>query len=173
MPVPTSVPTSPSELLAFARTPGGTKMIRYTLISVICVAISVIVLGITVGLLHWTAGWANIFACAVGTIPSYELNRKWAWGKSGRGHLWREVVPFWALAFIGLAFSTYWAVAAESLARHHHLSHLAHTMLVEGAVLTAYGVLWIGKFIIFNKILFVHHPQDLEPALDGRTGLPG
>jgi uncharacterized membrane protein len=46
-------------------------------------------------------------------------------------------------------------------------------LLVEFAVLSAYGILWIGKFIIFNKILFVHHPEDLEPALDGRTGLPG
>ena len=26
--------------------------------------------------------------------------------------------------------------------------------------------------VIFNKILFVHHPDDLEPVLDGRTGLP-
>jgi putative flippase GtrA len=171
--VPTSVPTSPAELLALARSPEGTKMIRYTLISVICVVISVIVLGITVGLLHWPAFWANVFACAVATVPSYELNRKWAWGKSGKGHFWREAVPFWALAFTGLAFSTYWAVAAETLAHHHHLSHVAQTALVEGAVLSSYGILWVGKFVIFNKILFAHHPEDLEPALDGRTGLPG
>jgi len=169
--VPTSVPTSPSELLAFARTPGGTKLIRYTLISVICVGINIVVLGITVGLLHWSAGWANVFACAVAAVPSYELNRKWAWGKLGKSHLWKEVAPFWALAFIGLAFSTWWAVEAEALAKH--LSHFQKTMLVELAVLSAYGILWIGKFIIFNKILFVHHPQDLDPALDGRTGLPG
>ena len=67
----------------------------------------------------------------------------------------------------------WWAVAAESLAHRHHLGHGAQTILVETAVLSAYGVLWIGKFVIFNKILFVHHPEDLEPALDGRSGLPG
>ncbi len=171
--MPTSVPTSPSELLAMARTPEGTKMIRYTLISAICVVISIVVLGITKGLLSWSAFWANIFSCAVATVPSYELNRKWAWGKHGKSHLWKEVVPFWVLAFIGLAFSTWFAVAAESMAHHHHLSHTGQTALVEGAVLLAYGILWIGKFIIFNKILFVHHPQDLEPALDGRSGIPG
>ena len=167
------MPTSPSELLAFARSPGGTKVIRYSLISGICVAISIVVLGITHGLLHWSAFWANVFACAVATVPSYELNRKWAWGKHGKSHMWKEVAPFWALAFIGLAFSTWWAVAAESLAHRHHLGHGAQTILVETAVLSAYGVLWIGKFVIFNKILFVHHPEDLEPALDGRSGLPG
>jgi putative flippase GtrA len=169
--VATSVPTSRADLIALARTPDGTKLIRYTLISVICVVISVVTLGITKGLLHWSAFSANIFACALGTVPSYELNRKWAWGKQGRGHMLKEVVPFWVLAFVGLAFSTWWAVIAESLARH--LSHTAQTLVVETAVLSAYGILWIGKFIIFNKILFAHHPEKLEPALDGRTGLPG
>ena len=42
------------------------------------------------------------------------------------------------------------------------------------AALAAFGVLWVGKFFILNKVLFVHHPEELEeiPALDGRTGLP-
>ena len=36
------------------------------------------------------------------------------------------------------------------------------------------GVLWVGKFVIFNQILFKAHPETLddEPALDGRTGIP-
>src|SRR5438128_12639219 len=100
-------PRTPTELLAFTRTPEGRKMFRYTMVSVISVATSFVVLGITVGLFQWSAFWGNITATAVATVPSYELNRKWAWGRTGRGHLWKEVVPFWALSFIGLAFSTY------------------------------------------------------------------
>jgi len=148
-------------------------MFRYTVVSVIAVGISFVVLGITVGLLKWPAFWANITATAIATVPSYELNRRWAWGKHGKSHLWKEVVPFWVLAFIGLAFSTWAAVLAESFSKHHQLGHFWHTVVIEGAVLGSYGILWVGKFIIFNKLLFVHHPQDLEPALDGRTGLPG
>jgi putative flippase GtrA len=148
-------------------------MFRYTMVSVIAVTISFTVLGITVGLFHWPAFWANITATAVAAGPSYELNRKWAWGKYGKSHLWKEVVPFWVLAFIGLAFSTWAAVLAESFSKHHHLAHFWHTAVVQAAVIGAFGVLWVGKFIIFNKVLFVHHPQDLEPALDGRTGIPG
>jgi putative flippase GtrA len=164
---------SPASLLALSRTPDGRKLIRYTMVSGVAVTVSVIVLALLHGVLSWSAFWSNVGATAVATVPSYELNRRWAWGKSGKSHLWKEVVPFWALGFVGLAFSTYWAVAADSLAKHHHLSHLMRTVVVEGAVITAFGILWVGKFIIFNKILFVHHPQDLEPALDGRTGLPG
>ena len=164
---------SASDLLAFTHTPQGKKIVRYSATSMICVVISTAILTFLVGLLHWAAFGASLTATAISTIPSYELNRKWAWGKSGKGHLWREVVPFWTLAFIGLAFSTWASVEAESLAKHHHFGHLLHTVVVDGAFIGSFGVLWVGKFVIFNKILFAHHPQDLTPALDGRTGIPG
>ncbi len=167
------MPLTPAGLLAWSRTTEGRKLIKYSAVSVISVIISLIVLAICHGIIRWSAFTSNIIATAVATIPSYELNRKWAWGKTGKGHLWKEVVPFWVLAFVGLAFSTYWAVMAESLAKHHGLSHAAETGVVELAVITAYGILWVGKFIIFNKVLFADHPESLEPALDGRTGLPG
>ena len=167
-----TVPRSPSDLIALARSPEGKKMVRYTAVSIISVVVSQIVLFIMFGGFHWTARSANILATAVGTVPSYELNRKWAWGKKGRGHLWKEVVPFWTLSFIGLAFSTWSADFAESVAQSHNLSHGAQTIVVSAAALGAWGVLWIGKFIFFNKVLFRTHPEDLDPALDGRTGLP-
>lgn len=146
-------------------------MVRYTATSVICVVISEFVLTI-LGLLGWTAFGAVLTATAISTVPSYELNRKWAWGKSGKSHMGKEVVPFWVLAFIGLAFSL-WAVdLAQSVARHHHLSTVLRTGVLDAAFIGSYGILWIGKFLIFNKILFAHHPEDLPPALDGRTGIP-
>jgi len=162
------------DLMAWIRSGNGRKVFRYSMVSVIAVIFTIIMLGILHGLLHWSAFWSNVTATAVATIPSYELNRKWAWGKSGKSHLWKEVTPFWVLSFVGLAFSTWWAVMAESFAHHHHLHHAVQTLVVEVAVIGAFGVLWIGKFIIFNKILFVHNPGVLEdePALDGRTGFP-
>jgi putative flippase GtrA len=155
-----------------ARSSEGRKLIRYTLVSIISVIVSQIVLIILVGPIGWAARTANIVATGVGTVPSYELNRRWAWGKKGRGHLWKEVVPFWTLSFIGLAFSTWSADFAESQAQQHNLSHTALTVVVALGSLAAWGILWIGKFVFFNKVLFRTHPEDLEPALDGRTGLP-
>jgi putative flippase GtrA len=163
---------TPSDLLTLSRSPEGKKMIRYTATSVFCVVISEVVLTI-LGLAGWSARAAVLAATAVSTIPSYELNRKWAWGKSGKSHMGKEVIPFWALAFVGLAFSL-WAVDfAASVTRSDGLSRLLRTGVTDGAFIGAYGVLWIGKFLIFNRILFAHHPEDLPPALDGRTGIPG
>ena len=46
------------------------------------------------------------------------------------------------------------------------------TALDLAANIASFGVLWVAKFVIFNKFMFVHHPQDLPEALDGRTGVP-
>jgi putative flippase GtrA len=157
-----------------ALSPGGKKMIKYALVSVISVIVSQIVLGFFLFAFHWTAKSANVAAVAAGTVPSYYLNRTWVWGKSGRSHLMKEVAPFWALAFIGLAFSTWAADFAESFSKDVTDSGNLQKLIVMAGALSAFGVLWLGKFVIFNKILFAHRPQELEdmPALDGRTGLP-
>ena len=163
---------SPAALRDLARSPEGKKLVRYTMVSVISVIVSELTLAFCFGVLHWAARWSNVTAVAVATVPSYELNRKWAWGKHGKSHLWKEVVPFWVLAFIGLAFSTWSADYAETYAKSHHYSHGAQTIVVAGAALAAFGVLWVGKFIIFNKVLFKTDPDELEPAWDGRSGVP-
>ena len=147
-------------------------MIKYTLVSVISVTVYEIGLFILYGLVHWGARTSNVVACSVATVPSYYLNRTWAWGKSGKSHFWKEVVPFWVLAFIGLAFSTWCADFAGSWAEDHISSHPVQTLVVMGAALGSFGVLWLGKFVFFNKVLFAHHEQDLDPAFDGRTGIP-
>lgn len=151
-------------VLARARTPGGQKAVRYMLTSVVTVAVSQVALfGLYVGA-HWTAKASNVGACVVGGIPSYYLNRNWTWGKTGRSHLWKEVVPFWVLAFIGLAFSTWTADFAESWAHDVTDSRLVQAMIINLAVIAAFGVLWVAKFFIFNKVMFVKD-EDLRAAL--------
>jgi putative flippase GtrA len=157
-----------------ALSPDGRKMIKFTLVSVISVTVAQIVLGILLIGFDWKPRAANILACSVATIPSYYLNRNWVWRKSGRSHLMKEVVPFWSLAFIGLAFSTWSADFAGSWSKDITSSKTGQDLIVMAAALGAFGVLWIGKFVLFNKVIFAHRPAELEdnPALDGRTGLP-
>ena len=137
----------------------GRKMLRYSLVSLISIAVSQSVLVVAFGMLHWTARLANLAACAVATVPSYYLNRSWAWGRRGRSHLWKEVVPFWALAFAGLGLSTWAADLGATLAGQAAASHAATTAIVMTASLLTFGVLWMGKFAIFNALLFTEAPQ--------------
>lgn len=156
------VDLSPRSLLERSRTPGGKKMVRYSLVSVISVIVSQVVLFIAQS--FWSARTSNIIAVCISAVPSYYLNRKWAWGKKGKSHLMKEIVPFWSLALLGLIFSTWAADYAESNAHHITSSELGARLVVNFAALAAFGVLWVGKFIIFNRVLFAHHPEPSVPA---------
>jgi len=152
--------TTVAALRARARTPGGRKAFRYAMVSVISLVVSQLTLFVLFAGFHWTARSANVAACAAGGVPSYWLNRRWTWGKRGRSHLWREVAPFWIVAFASLALSTVAADLAESWAVDLSGSRLVQGLIVNAAVIATYGVIWVGKFLLLN-VLFV------TPADDG------
>jgi putative flippase GtrA len=156
---------TPQAVLQWSRTPIGRKLTRYTLASAICFGITQAVLLLTFGVLRlWSAVVCNVVATAVATVPSYYLNRAWAWGQRGRSHLTREVLPFWALAFAGLSLSM-WSVGITE--RHAHdltSSHALVTLLVLVANAGSWGVIWVGKFLIFNHLMFVDRPARRRPA---------
>jgi putative flippase GtrA len=138
----------------------GPTALKYALASVISVIVTEGVLFLVFGIFRlFSAEVSNIVATGVAAVPSYYLNRNWAWGKSGRSHLLREVVPFWLLAFVGLGLSLVTVGWAQSFADLHHLSHLVDALFVNFASLCAFGVVWIGKFFIFNRWLFGQQSQ--------------
>jgi putative flippase GtrA len=158
------VPAALDAFLTRARTPGGRKAARYMIVSAITVAVSQVALFGFYVVGHWTARASNIGACVVGGVPSYYLHRHWTWGKSGRSHLLKELLPFWGLAFLGLALSTWTADAAENYAQDATDSRLGQAMIINVAVIATFGVLWVAKFFIFNKLVFVKD-EDLRATL--------
>ena len=148
-------------------TPQGKKLLRYTAVSAVSTAVSFSVLGIVYGALRlWSEVPSTLFANIVATVPSYYLNRNWAWGKSGRSHLTREVIPFWAMALSGILFSIFTATEARHVSDMHHLHHFGRTVLVLGANLAAFGILWVLKFVVFNKLFHVHPLEEAEDLVE-------
>jgi putative flippase GtrA len=146
---------------AWLRTPEGTKLFRYTMVSVISTAVSFIVLFLVYGVLKlWGAVASTVFANAVATFPSYWLNRRWAWGKSGRSHLAKEVLPFWTMAALGIAFSIVGASLAKHIGTKYGLSHAEETVLVLVANVLSFGIFWVLKLMLFNRLFRV--PSLLE-----------
>jgi putative flippase GtrA len=127
----------------------GRKFLKYSAVSVISVVVTQAVLVACVGMLGWSAAWSNITAVCVGSVPAYLLNRAWTWGKSGKSHLVKEVLPFWGMALAGLGLSTWLVVLAERY-------WPASTLAVSLANLLAFGILWFGKFAVLEEILFKH-----------------
>lgn len=144
------------------------KAFKYTVVSAVSVIVSQLVLFLAFGVFHlWSATTSNFVAVAVSAVPSYYMNRAWAWGKSGKSHFVKEIVPFWGLAFLGLLLSLWAVSAAEHFSIAHNYPHLKTAVIVNAASIAAFGVLWIGKFIIFNKILFVDKgDKELVSLLD-------
>jgi hypothetical protein len=69
------------------------------------------------------------------------------------------------MAVIGIGFSIVTATLARNYGLHHHLGHLTRTMLVVGANVVAFGILWVVKFLFFNRLF---HVAPLgEPIMDG------
>ena len=127
---------------------------RYASVSVIATLTSLTVLGVLVGADLAPAGWANVIATCVGIVPSFELNRRWVWSKSGRRSLTRELVPFVALSLIGLVASTAAVQAAARAADHAGLSAMGRTTAVELANVAAFGSLWVVQFLVLDRLLF-------------------
>ena len=134
----------------------GRKLFRYTMVSVISTAVSLFVITMVYGVLHvWTEVPSTIFGNAVATFPSYWLNRQWAWGKSGRSHFVKEVLPFWVMAALGIAFSIIGAALAHRIGVHFKLGHLELTVVVLVANIISFALFWVVKLLVFNRLFKV------------------
>ena len=144
--------TSIADLRARAKSPDGQRAIKYTLVSVISVIVTQIaLLGLQFVLVAWIAA---VGASMIGAVPSYWLNRRWAWGKTGKGHIWKEHVPFWTITIVGIAFSALCVAFADHWGQAHLSGDFSRKLFVNAANLGAFGILWIGKFLVFNKFMF-------------------
>ena len=143
-------------LNAWLHTHEGRKIFRYSMVSVISTLVSLTVIAFVYGVFHvWTEVPSTIFGNAVATFPSYWLNRRWAWGKSGRSHFWKEVAPFWTMAALGIAFSIVGASLARHIGQHYNLQHLEQTLLVMVANVVSFAVFWVVKLLVFNRMFKV------------------
>lgn len=147
-------------------TPQGRKLVRYSMVSVVSTAVSFGVLAIVYGIIRVGGEVSDtVFANVVAIFPSYYLNRSWVWGKSGKSHMWREVVPFWSMSVAGIVLSIFAADGAKHLGTTWHLHHLGRTVVLLIANVSAFGVLWILKFLLFNRLFHVHPVHDVIEEL--------
>jgi putative flippase GtrA len=148
-------------------TPEAKHLFKYAMVSVITTGVSAVVLVLVFGVFKW---WGEIgstvFANAVATLPSYYLNRKWVWGKGGRSHLTKEIIPFWSLSAIGITVSIGGAALARHVSTVNHLSHTEQTVLVLAANLISFGVFWVLKFMVFNRMFHVHPLEELDELVE-------
>ena len=154
-------------MLLDLRSPTIRKLMKYSTASVVAIAVGQPVFWIFDGVLGWAAIPANLVSVSCGCVPNYLINRRWTWSQTGKNRLWGEVVPFWVMTALGMILSLFAVNYAEN--------RWDSTAINAIAQLSGFGVLWIAKFLVLDKLMWkiVH---DLQPdvAIDeAEAGLVG
>ncbi len=160
------MPTRISDILAWSRTHQGKKLIRFFVSSVLTTLVSLSVILITYGfrIFHGVIA-ATLCGNVVAIIPSYYLNRAWAWGKRGKSHFRNEVVPYWTMSFLGIAFSLLGAAWVKHMVHTHDWAHVINTLMVAGVNVLSFTIFWILKILLFNRIFHTDKLHDIEAHL--------
>lgn len=130
------------------------KVTKYAIGSVIALVSSVVVFAI----MYWlgvNTTVDSVVAFAAGAVPNWILNRRWAWRITGRADFMREIVAYVAISLIVLAASS----AATGWMHRWVNHHVApgdglRVVLVTAAYVFVQAVLFVAKFVIYEKWVF-------------------
>jgi putative flippase GtrA len=156
----------PGALLALARSDSGRKLIRYAMVSLVGVVVTEVIFVAMYKGFKVAAVPTNITAVAVSSVPAYILSKRWVWGKSGKSHMVKEVVPFWAFAFMGLVLSTLFVHWIQRYTDKVIWNILAN--------MSGFGALWVARYFVLDKLIWgAHHhtPFDEDREAEAQARL--
>lgn len=170
---------TPAALLAHARTDAGKRALRYVATSGFGVVSTQILLALFLHVLDWGSLPSNFIAVSLISVPAFLLNKYWVWGKRGRAHMRREVIPFWLFTIAGLALSMLAVIVVVKVTKDPSNPDLVdgNKLAVQGANITGFGILWILKYMFLDKLMFGEHhhtpyDEDIEAEEAATLGSP-
>jgi putative flippase GtrA len=153
------------KVLRWWRSPLVTRVVRYALGSLAASLVSLVTFVVVYGVLGGlTPRESSVVASLFGMVPAYFLNRNWAWGRRGRSHLVKEVIPYLAASLLGLVAAMWSVDVASSHVKSLTSDKTLQVAMVAGAYVGTYASLWILKFLFFN-VLF--RPRSGADAVSG------
>jgi putative flippase GtrA len=146
------------------------KVMRYAIGSVVALATSVIVFAV---LLDAGVGTTadSILAFVAGALPNWILNRRWAWERSGEMDVAREVVGYTLISLIALAASSAGTGWTDTIVRRHvSHDHSLRVLLVTLAYVVVQGLLFVAKFVAYDRWVFTDGGRFRAALRARRTG---
>lgn len=135
----------------------GEKILRYCGVSVVNVIVGQSILAVCLAVLGLGGVTSQFISAMISAVPAYILSRRWVWKQSGRDSFRSEVLPFWIMASVGLAF----AVSMIAIVDRSTDS----TIVLMFTSLCSYGVVWIGKYFVLDRVMWaVTHHDELTPV---------
>jgi putative flippase GtrA len=140
----------------------GSKALRYCGVSVVNVVTGLGTLTFCLAVLDMSPVTANVVAWLVSTGPAYLLSRYWVWQQTGANSVKSEIVPFWILAFVGLAASTV-AVGVAG-------AYTDKTVIIVAVNLITYGFVWVAKYLVLDNVMWGNRSGD-KADVDSPAGV--
>jgi putative flippase GtrA len=138
------------------------RLFRYAATSGISLGISEVCLLALYSTRTFGATSSALLATLAGTIPSYLLSRYWIWSEANRKRVGRQVVLYWATSLASMAITA----AGTGLITHAAPGgHRAHVIFAGAAFLAMNIVLWVTKYLVYQKIIFRPHHRPVAETL--------
>src|SRR4051794_3197485 len=160
---------TPAGLLAHARSEEGRKQLRYAGVSLVFVPLGQ-ALVLTIG--HKLGGgdpdnksaytWASLITAAILTLPNFYANKRFVWRLTSKENQRTQILVFWVAAMLGVTFATGLTFLAEQLTAG--TTGVTKAIVVVGAQLTGFGIVWVARFILLDKWLFKMTHDGTEPT---------
>lgn len=135
--------------------PGRSLSIRFGkfgLSSILSTVLSQATLTGLYGYAHTNVTLAGIVAFVVGAIPNFVINWKWTWSRAGKPALVRELAPYIAIIVGGGLAATGLTTLTEHVIAPLLQNHAWRTVILDLVYLASYGVLFVAKFVLLNKV---------------------
>jgi putative flippase GtrA len=132
---------------------GFVRFFRAAASSVTATAIS----QVTLLLILWWGGHPTVASAAAfvaGAVPNYLMTRRWVWGRRDKPQVKSEVVPYLlvialgGLAAVGLTSLVGWLLTPLTM------SHALRVVLLDGAYVSSYAVVFVLKFTLLDRLVF-------------------
>ena len=147
--------------------------LRYGAGSVVAMGCSELVLVGSYGLFGAGPLTASVLAWFAGAVPNYVLNRRWAWrsddaGRGGRAVRGRKMALYWSITLTTAAAAVAATTGMDGWIKAAVNSRGEQSLLLALAYLFAYGVVFILKFVLFDRLVFTdgrsRHAESEHPV---------
>lgn len=139
------------------------RLLRYAAGSVVATVCSEVALIAAYGLFDADAQAATVAGWVAGAIPNYVLNQRWAWRDRGKSDKpLTEAAWYWGVTAVTATLAILATSGVDAVVSPHITDRGDRAVLLGGVYLAVYGVVFVVKYIIFDRWVFGRTPTPEE-----------
>lgn len=117
-----------------------------------------------VQVLHFATTWPDaisvLLAGCVLSLPAYSVNRRFVWLREKSPSERLQVTAFWTATMLGTGLALSFAAVAEVITAQS--SAVYQSTALVSAQLAGGALVWIGRYVFLDRILFRAEPQPAQ-----------